>query len=194
VTPYNNPAFLLYRFATDPAYRLEWPTGERNMLLVSVGTGAAATDGATADNAESNMLSTGITIPGALMYGSLVDQDINCRAIGRCTYGAVIDRELLDMVPREGPDEGTLTARLERPRRSLDEDMGRRFLYARYNVDLSRKGLDDLRLGDVDPQNAQKMDKADPPHIDLLLSVGAAAAAQVNVAEHFGSFAPAVRT
>ena len=40
-----------------------------------------------------------------LMYGSLIDQDINCRAIGRCTYGDVIDRELLDMVPRVGADE-----------------------------------------------------------------------------------------
>ena len=28
VTPYNNPAFLLFRFATDPAYRLEWARGE----------------------------------------------------------------------------------------------------------------------------------------------------------------------
>jgi patatin-like phospholipase/acyl hydrolase len=40
VTPYNNPAFLLYRFATDPAYRLNWPErAEKNLLLVSVGTG-----------------------------------------------------------------------------------------------------------------------------------------------------------
>ncbi len=43
ITPYNNPAFLLFRMATLPAYRLEWPTGERNLMLVSVGTGAAPT-------------------------------------------------------------------------------------------------------------------------------------------------------
>src|SRR5262249_6206647 len=41
VTPYNNPAFLLYRMATDPAYCLSWETGEDNLLLISVGTGAA---------------------------------------------------------------------------------------------------------------------------------------------------------
>src|ERR1044072_2873193 len=114
MTPYNNPAFLLYRFATDPAYRLEWPQGERELLLVSVGTGAAATAGAGADNATQNMLATGITVPTALMYGSLVDQDINCRAVGRCTHGDVIDSELLDMVPRQGPDEGKREQRLGR--------------------------------------------------------------------------------
>ena len=99
VTPYNNPAFLLYRFATEPAYRLDWPTGEDNLLLVSVGTGAAPTLGATADDPESNMLSTGRRHSGALMYGSLIDQDINCRAVGRCTFGEVIDREMLDHGP-----------------------------------------------------------------------------------------------
>jgi hypothetical protein len=41
ITPYNNPAFLLFRMATQPAYRLEWKTGEQRLLLVSVGTGMA---------------------------------------------------------------------------------------------------------------------------------------------------------
>ena len=189
VTPYNNPAFLLYRFATDPAYRLNWPKGERNLLLVSVGTGAAATQGAGADDPEHNMLTTGVGIPGALMYGSLVDQDINCRAVGRCTYGDVIDNELLDMVPRQGPDEGRPAARLARERVPLSTDLGRAFLYARYNVDLSARGLTALGFTaeDVDPAMAQKMDKADPEHIDLLLKIGTRAAAQVD-ARHFGSF------
>jgi uncharacterized protein len=190
VTPYNNPAFVLYRFATDPAYRLEWPKGEQNLLLVSVGTGAAATAGSIASDPEHNMLSTGIGIPSALMYGSLVDQDINCRTIGRCSYGDVIDRELLDMVPREGSDDGTLAERLARPRVALARDLGRSFLYARYNVDLSDQGLASLGLSGVSSEDVSKMDKADSDHIDLLLRVGSKAAGQVNVKEHFGSFAP----
>jgi len=189
MTPYNNPAFVLYRFATDPAYRLEWPKGERNLLLVSVGTGAAAMGGPTADDPEHNMLSTGLGIPTALMYGSLVDQDINCRTIGRCTYGDVLDRELLDMVPRQGTDEGSLTERLARPRVPLDNDLGRSFLYARYNVDLSDEGLGQLGIAGVNSEQARKMDKADRDHIDLLLRIGSRAAAQVNVKEHFGRFA-----
>ena len=179
VTPYNNPAFLLYRFATDPAYRLNWTKGEKNLLLVSVGTGAGAKQGATADDAESNMLSTGVAIPAALMYGSLVDQDINCRAVGRCTYGDVIDRELFDMVPRKESGEPV----------PLSTDLGRAFLYARYNVDLSAEGLAVLGFSrdEVDPAIAQRMDLADREHIDLLLKIGATAARQVDAA-HFGPF------
>lgn len=192
VTPYNNPAFLLYRFATDPAYRLNWATGEQRLLLVSVGTGAAPSDGATAEDPNSNMLSTGLGIPSALMYASLIDQDINCRAIGRCTHGDVIDRELLDMVPREGSDEGTVAARLAAPRVPLTMDLGRQFLYARYNVDLSEAGLASLGLAEVDPDQVKKMDKADAAHIELLLRVGERAAGQVDARAHFGSFAPGV--
>src|SRR5579872_4675294 len=43
VTPYNNPAFLLFRMATLAPYKLGWETGEQNLLLISVGTGAAPT-------------------------------------------------------------------------------------------------------------------------------------------------------
>jgi hypothetical protein len=190
LTPYNNPAFVLYRFATDPAYRLEWPKGERNLLLVSVGTGAAPTTGATAADPDHNMLSTGLGIPSALMYGSLVDQDINCRAVGRCSYGDVIDRELLDMVPRERPDEGTFDQRLARARVPLSTDLGRSFLYTRYNVDLSDDALAKLKLGNISPEDVRKMDKADPEHIELLLRLGSRAAEQVKIRDHFGIFAP----
>lgn len=187
VTPYNNPAFLLYRFATDPAYNLEWDKGEDKLLLVSVGTGAAANAGATADDPSSNMLSTGVGIPSALMYGSLVDQDINCRAVGRCTYGDVIDSELLDMVPRQGEDVGNREQRLDRPKKPLSENMSRAFLYARYNIDLSRDGLSKLGINDLDPAQLSKMDNATPENIRDLLRVGAAAGSQVK-REHFGPF------
>ena len=190
ITPYNNPAFLLYRCATDPAYRLQWPKGEKQLLLVSVGTGAAPTQGSTASDPENNLLSTGLGIPSALMYGSLVDQDINCRTIGRCAYGDVIDCELLDMVPREGSDDGTLAERLARPPVALDKDLGRSFLYARYNVDLSDEGLARLGITGVRSEDARKMDKADAEQIDVLLRIGSKAAGQVNIKKHFGAFAP----
>ncbi len=187
VTPYNNPAFLLYRFATEPAYNLEWEKGEDKLLLISVGTGAAADLGATADDAESNMLSTGVGIPSALMYGSLVDQDINCRAVGRCVYGELIDRELLDMIPRTGPAAGSFNERLRRPITPLSQSQGRQFLYARYNVDLSGDNLKTLGFDRVDPKSVQKMDNATPENIETLLAIGTASARQIQKA-HFGSF------
>jgi predicted acylesterase/phospholipase RssA len=187
VTPYNNPAFLLFRFATDPAFNLNWQRGEDKLLLVSVGTGASAEAGATADDAAGNLLSTGISLPTTLMYGTLVDQDVNCRAIGRCVHGDEIDREMLDMVPRDGPNVGSYAERIARPAVPLADDQGRQFLYARYNVDLTTDSLNRLGFGGVDPAAVKKMDNATPENIELLLKIGVASANQVRPG-HFGPF------
>ena len=121
------------------------------------------------------------------MYGSLVDQDINCRAVGRCTYGAEIDRELLDMIPRVGPNVGSYDARAARPAKPLTQSDNRQFLYARYNVDLGAASLKQLGFEKVEPKSVQKMDNATPGNIDQLLAIGTASAAQIKK-EHFGTF------
>lgn len=187
VTPYNNPAFLLYRFATDPAFNLEWERGEDKMLLISVGTGAAATLGATADHAETNLLANFYGVPSALMYGSLVDQDINCRTIGRCVHGDEIDRELLDMIPRSGAACGRYSVRRKRPILPLTVPLHRQFLYARYNVDLGRRNLDDLGFKKVDPAAVQRLDNVTPENMETLFKIGAASAKQIKK-DHFGPF------
>jgi hypothetical protein len=169
VTPHNNPAFLLYRMATEPAYRLNWKTGEEELLLVSIGTGAAESLGAMPASPDRNIISTVAGLPGALMYAIQVDQDINCRTVGRCTFGAPLDREILDLVPPV----------------PLPTGLGRRFLYARYNADLSRGGLEALGFRGVDPASVQKMDEV--KNIPVLLDIGRAAGNSVK-ASHFGKF------
>ena len=188
ITPYNNPAFLLYRFATDPAYNLQWETGEDRMLLISVGTGAAPELGPTADDPNSNLLATGLGIPTALMYASLVDQDINCRAVGRCVHGDVIDREVLDMIPRQGDAAGSFNQRLGRPAIPLSQDLGRRFRYARYNVELSATSLHELGFGHIDPKDAQKLDNATSDNIETMLAIGDVSASRQVDKAHFASF------
>jgi hypothetical protein len=185
MTPYNNPAFLLYRMATEPAYKLNWIKGEKNLLLVSIGTGAAESAGATASAPNKNIVSTVAGLPGALMYSMQVDQDIACRTVGRCTFGASLDRELMDLVPREQKEGMTLDECYAAPKIPLTADLGRHFLYARYNADLSRTALDALGFPNVDPDNIQKMDC--PDNIPMLLKIGQAAARQVRP-EHFGPF------
>jgi hypothetical protein len=185
MTPYNNPAFLLYRMATEPAYRLNWSSGEKNLLLISVGTGASESLGVTAAAPNKNIVSTLAGLPGSLMYTMQVDQDINCRTIGRCTSGAPLDREQMDLIPRYLQDGMTLEQAYAAPKVPLTTDLGRRFLYARYNADLSRKGLNSLGFPDVDPDRIQKMDC--PENIDTLLAVGQAASKEVNP-DHFGPF------
>jgi patatin-like phospholipase len=180
VTPYNNPAFLLYRMATEPAYRLNWQRGEDKLLLISVGTGASESLGATAASPNKNIFSTVAGLPGELMYGIQVDQDINCRTIGRCTYGAHLDREIMDLIPRETVEDGYAA-----PTIPLSTDLGRHFLYARYNADISGAGLKNLGFPAADPADVQKMDAV--KNIPLLLAIGRAAAVNVKP-EHFGSF------
>ena len=165
VTPYNNPAFLLFRMATLPQYRLNWPTGENNMMLMSIGTGSAARLDQDLDARGQLLLGTVGQLPGVLMGGASVDQDINCRAVGRCVFGEVVDRELGDMIPRErDPLEGPLVA--------MDADCGRQFLYARYNPDVSRLGLNALGLPRIDPDHVQALDQIE--HIDQMREVGRA--------------------
>jgi hypothetical protein len=169
MTPYNNPAFLLYRMATNPAYKLGWKTGEKNLLLISVGTGAAPTLGLTAADPTQNVASNLVSIPGALMYGALVDQDINCRTVGRCVYGASIDRELGTMIPDE-PES---------------QDLGRAFRYARYNAELTSKALNAWGMGDIDPNAVAQLDSV--AHIGDLSRIGQRLGDEIKI-EHFGSF------
>ena len=75
-----------------------------------------------------------------LMYAMQVDQDINCRTVGRCTYGATIDRELKFMIPMDS--DGKII--------SLSNNTSRPFFVARYNADLSREGLDAIGLSHID--------------------------------------------
>ena len=175
VTPYNNPAFLLYRMATHPAYRLNWASGEDKLLLISVGTGAAVTAGEGVEDPDRGLIANVAGLPSALMYGAVVDQDTNCRHVGRCVHGSVLDRELGDMIPCAEDGEGI----------PLSKNLGRRFLYARYNADLSREGLDALGLNDIEPENVQRLDSI--KFIDDLSRVGKKVAEEIKI-EHFGAF------
>jgi patatin-like phospholipase/acyl hydrolase len=190
LTPYNNPAFLLVRMATQRAYRLGWATGEKNLLVVSIGTGSAPKTDAEAYAGGKNALANLVNFPAALMYGAQVDQDINCRIIGRCVYGgtfdhemgrcADIDRELGDLIPRR--EDGSPIP--------VSVDLGRQFLYARYNAELSASWLKARGLGDVDPASVAQLDSV--AHIDDLVRVGQALAEEVSpdhfCLERFGHF------
>jgi hypothetical protein len=166
VTPYNNPAFLAYRMCTLPQYNLHWEIGEDKLLIVSVGTGSAPSAGAYA-----NFIKVAENLPVNMMYAMQVDQDINCRTVGRCTYGSEIDHELGTMIPDE----------------PLTKDLGKHFLYTRYNVELSRKGLDAYGLKTINPDEVSQLDSV--KFMDKLHLVGKAAATQVSL-DHFGPFIP----
>ena len=171
VTAYNNPAFMLFLMATMEPYRLCWPTGEKSMLLVSVGTGATPTIDADLEPSSMHLVYNAKSVPYALMHSALNEQDLLCRTFGRCMAGDLLDRELGDLrAPFKGPVEPRL------------------FTYLRYNAELTADGLRSLGLKqDIAPERVRKLDSVE--HIDEIKQVGRAVAMKV-LSEHFDQFVP----
>jgi uncharacterized protein len=179
VTMYNNPAFQMFLMATVDRFWIKaapekrgWKTGVDEMLIVSVGTGTGAGENYTLKPDEMNLLFNATTIPSALMYAALNEQDFLCRVFGDCVAGPLLDREVDTMMPSQGP----LNAKL--------------FRYARYNAELTAKGLTALGCGRIEPTSVQKLDSIDA--IPDLQTIGKAVAEQKVDRAHFnfGVFRP----
>jgi hypothetical protein len=128
------------------------------MLIVSVGTGTSAGENYSLQPDEMNLLFNATTIPSALMYAALNEQDFLCRVFGDCVAGPLLDREIDTMMQSRGP---------------LGEKL---FRYARYNAELTAAGLAALGCGDIEPSSVQKLDSI--AAIPDLQRIGAAVAAQ----------------
>jgi patatin-like phospholipase/acyl hydrolase len=170
VTMYNNPAFQVFLMATVEPFNLNWPSGADKMLIISVGTGTSPQANANLQPDEMNLLYNASSIPSALMFAALNEQDFLCRVFGDCLAGTVLDLEVGDMIGKHGPA------------------MPKLFTYMRYNAELTEKGLAQLRLPHIKPANVQALDSVD--HIGELSQVGQAVAAQQIKAEHFAKFLP----
>ncbi|MFN2309555.1 MAG: patatin-like phospholipase family protein [Gammaproteobacteria bacterium] len=167
ITPYNNPAFQAFLMATVEPYAIRWSTGETRMLVVSIGTGTSPDANLNLEPEQMNLLYNAGSIPSALMLASLNEQDLLCRVFGRCLAGDPLDRELGDLIGRQGPVRPKL------------------FTYVRYNAELSREGLDALGLHDINAKSVQALDSV--AHIAELQTVGRAVAGKVQAA-HFDGF------
>jgi patatin-like phospholipase/acyl hydrolase len=165
ITTYNNPAFQAFLMATVEPYNMNWPVGEQNLLVVSIGTGTSAKANKDLSPSEMNLIYNASSIPSALMYAALNEQDFLCRVFGTCLAGDMLDREVWDMKGKNGPVSPKL------------------FTYVRYNAELSREGLDALGLHDIEPEDVQKLDSVD--HIKELQRVGRAVADKKVQQDHF---------
>ena len=167
ITMYNNPAFQAFLMATVEPYKMKWATGEDRMLIVSIGTGTSPDANADLDPTDMNLLYNAGSIPSALMFAALNEQDLLCRVFGKCLAGDQLDRELGTLIDAKGPVSPKL------------------FTYVRYNAELTRSGLDALGLDDIKPANVQQLDSVD--HIPDLQRVGKAVGEKVSP-EHFNGF------
>lgn len=171
ITPHNNPAFQLFVMATTEPYSLNWPAGEKEMLLVSIGTGASPD---TDVSALTRLIGKTVVhqaqhVPVNLMYAALNEQDMLCRVFGKCLAGPKLDNEIGDLIGKSGPVNPKL------------------FTYVRYNAELTRKGLDALGLPDIDPAEVRKLDAVE--NLGQLQAIGKAVARHQVDAAHFSGFA-----
>ena len=168
ITMYNNPSFQAFLMATVEPYNLNWPTGEDKLLVVSVGTGTSPDANADLQPGEMNLLYNASSLPSALMFAALNEQDFLCRVFGQCLAGDPLDREVGEMIGKKGPVAPKL------------------FTYVRYNAELTREGLDALGLTAVEPANVQQLDSVE--FMGDLQRVGKAVAEKKVKAEHFQLF------
>ena len=167
VTMYNNPAFLVFLMATAEPYNLCWPTGTEKMMVVSIGTGTSPKANLNLAPGDMNLIYNATSIPSALMYGALNEQDLLCRIFGDCRHGAPLDREVGDLIGKRGPAEQKL------------------FTYIRYNAELTTEWLAQHGLAHVRPKDVQALDSTD--HLAELQEVGREVATQVRP-DHFAGF------
>ncbi|MGE0645458.1 MAG: patatin-like phospholipase family protein [Nitrospira sp.] len=168
ITMYNNPAFQAFLMATVEPYKMGWATGEDQLLVVSVGTGTSPKANADLAPDEMNLVYNATSIPSALMFAALNEQDLLCRVFGKCLAGDPLDREIHDLKMAKGP-----------------VGPQKLFTYVRYNAELSEEGLAKLGLSGIKPEHVQQLDST--AHIKELKEVGQAVAKQVK-AEHFKGF------
>lgn len=160
VTTLNNPALQLVLMATLPAYRLGWPTGRDELLLVSVGTGTTPETDEAMRADDVTLLSLAQQVPLSLIHHAGVQQDFLCRVLGECRYGPVLDGEVGDLVGGAGLLRDPL------------------FSYVRYDAESDPRTLDDLGVGHLSPADLRHLDGVD--HLDEMTEFGRARAARVS--------------
>lgn len=167
VTMYNNPAFLVFLMATVEPYNLRWTARMDQLLVVSIGTGTSPKANQDLAPEDMNLIYNASSIPSALMFAALNEQDFLCRVFGECRHGDELDREVGTMIGKRGPVDPKL------------------FTYVRYNAELTTDWLGAHALGHINPRDVQRLDSTS--HMVELQEVGRKVSQQVRP-EHFDGF------
>jgi predicted acylesterase/phospholipase RssA len=165
VSPYNNPALQAVMYATLAGYRVNWPLGKNNVLLVSVGTGvgdpAVRRSEVAAKHAFQSLL--------ALLDDCAALQETFLQWMSESLTARSIDSEL-----------GTLKGDVL--------GMTPLLSYVRYNVDLREASVRKLLGNDADAIAIDNLSKMDAPeNMPALHALGIAAGVDSVKPEHFPS-------
>jgi uncharacterized protein len=163
VSPFNNPAFQAFLYATLNGYRIKWPVGKDNILVTSVGTGAA-------DPAVRRS-----EVAAAQAFRALLSLMDDC---------ATLQEALLQWMSKS-PTARFIDSELG----TLDEDLpgaAPLLSYVRYNVDLQSATIRDLLGAEADALPVEDLTVMDAPENMAVLHRLGIAAGQRNVrSDHF---------
>jgi patatin-like phospholipase/acyl hydrolase len=163
MTPFNNPTLIALLMATLPPYRLCWPATRDELHVISIGTSCAMRAKLPHKAATSvNLLDALRYLAPALIGAISTEQDVLCRILGDCVYGAPIDSELKSL------DSPTLLRAAEQ-----------KFTYVRYDQSL------DAACGAGEQMTKAEAELDDLTLIPLLRQLGQDYAGQHVRWEHF---------
>jgi hypothetical protein len=163
VTSYNNPAFQLFLQATLEPYRLCWKSGEEEMLLISIGTGLNPEEAPGLRGRDMGFYRQVKSTAVGLFNAAMFQQDMLCRAFGKCVAGDRLDGEVGEMIGIG--------------KRPVAEPL---FTYARYNADITRQGLDGLGLSNIEVAEVRETDAVTPEAMEHLRAIGREVAKKVD--------------
>jgi uncharacterized protein len=163
VSPFNNPALMAMMYATMIGYRINWPTGEDKLLVVSIGTGAADPTVTHASLAAKQAVDALLS----LMNDSATLQEMLLQWLSDGATARRINREVGDL---QGDVLNGLAA----------------LTYRRYNVDLRASSVQELEPALQDPKLIESLSAMDSPaNMTTLHHLGVLAAQRDIQAEHF---------
>jgi predicted acylesterase/phospholipase RssA len=163
VSPFNNPALQAFMYATISGYRLNWPAGKDNLLLISVGTGATDSKVRRSEVAAAHAVRALVS----LMDDCAALQETMLQWMSQSPTARAIDSELGDL-------RGDLLAAA--PLLS----------YVRYNASLRADDLRQLLAGDSDAIDAESLSAMDAPrNMEALHRIGIAAGGRDIAPDHF---------
>lgn len=168
VSPHNNPSLQALMTATMEGYRFNWPTGERQLLVVSVGTGKSDAEVGHANVIEGTAAIHAVLSLKALMEDCADQVETVMQWLSRSPTARRIDREIDKAQPPLGGN--ALCS------------------YLRYNV-LLQSGWCEENLGEKFGNKALKALEAmdQPDNIPELDRVGRLAGGKLVRAAHFDS-------
>ncbi len=140
ISPYNNPALQALMYATIEGYKLGWPIGINNILLVSLGTGSADPSVTQTDFTAKHA----INALKSLMNDCKIMQETILQWMSSSPTAKTIDREL-------GNLQNDLVA-------------GTPLLsYLRYNINLTKENIQKLDANLADDDLIKSLNEMDAP-------------------------------